>query len=581
MAVLSGDALAGALDALRLDLYPFQREGLQHIASQERMAYMQWSTGTGKTVAAEGTILLKRAEGFDLTLYVVRPNHLEGARRKLLWHTGIEGVVLEGTPAKRIDILDAVGNAAARGEQPVLIMNPEKFSADRDLLTLLVAGRRVLLLFDEAQKRFGNRKTKTYRDACEVLYTAKTEGGIHYPRKGYERPKQIFGVALSATPITRSPDNLFNTVRLLHPGYLGSVNDFNNRYVAWRNQWGQPVEWKNLDDLAARVAPLVHQADKEKDPEIAAQFPAVTEETVFCDMDDRTAYLYGMLQQEYRNIGLASMLSYDEVLAAIGCLQMIVSNPRAVLASAKEREEYEGDLEAFIEYLEDEGVGRRERANDLKEFERLYRRGSEVAMKLRAKIADDSYFADGKKGVETNGKLVVLREYLEEHDGKAVVFTTETRMLDLISEWLDRWEIEHVCYHGALSAKARTAAIDTFREDPEVKVFLSTDAGQDSIDLPEADLTIHYDWPWSWAEVQQRQNRQHRIDSQKDSVRVITLTVPGTVEDRKAEIVARKHGYHEAIFEGAAFEPGEEEQLDYLYVLTGQGRGEDFAEPDA
>ena len=63
---------------------------------------------------------------------------------------------------------------------------------------------------------------------------------------------------------------------------------------------------------------------------------------------------------------------------------------------------------------------------------------------------------------------------------------------------------------------------------------------------------------------------QDRIDSEQESVRTVTLTVPGTVEDRKAEIIERKHGFHQEIFEGGPAEEDEPEQRDYLYVLTGQ-----------
>jgi SNF2 family DNA or RNA helicase len=558
---------------MRIELYPFQREGVEFLRAQERAMYARWDTGTGKTVLAESAILLKREEGFDLTLYVVRPNHLEGARRKLRDHTGIEGHLLTGDKTRRTRTFLAADDAVVEGDQPVLIFNPEKFATDTEMFAELIEGRSVLLILDEAQKRYGNRLTKLYRATCEALYRSKTDRGIHYPRAGYERASRMFGLALSATPITKSPENLFNTVRLLYPGFLGSVNDFNNRYAGPRNQWGEVIYWRNLDRLAEAVAPIVHQVSKE-DPEVKAQFPAVMEETVFCDMDAPTERLYRTLQREYSNVGALSMLDFDEILAAIGCLQMIVSNPRAVLHSAKEREAYEEELEAFAERMEDDGVGVRDKARALREFEKRYRRGSEVALKLRELVGNDAAFTDhDKKGEATNGKLVALREFLEEHDGKAVVFCTEVVIQGLIAEWLAEWGIPYVHYNGAMSAKNRQDAIDAFRTREDIRVFLSTDAGQDSIDLPEASLTIHYDWPWSWAEVQQRQNRQHRIDSEQESVRVVTLAVPATVEDRKAEIVAKKRGYHQAIFEGATAEPDDMTQDDYLYVLTGVSGG--------
>jgi hypothetical protein len=535
---------------------------------------MRWDTGTGKTLAAEGAILLKRAEGYDLSLYVVRPNHIEGARRKLLAHTGLEAIVFDGTPRARERRLVEADDAVADGSQPVLLFNPEKFSTDTEYLSELVEGRRVLVVFDEAQKRYGNRSTQLYRNTAKVLYTSSTGDGIHYPREGYERPSQLFGVAMSATPLTRSPENVFNQIRLIFPGLLGSINDFNNLYVAYRDHWGNVVRWKNLDHLAAAIAPILHQASKE-DPEIAAQFPKqMPPEVAYCDMDRQTARLYAVLQREYADIGYSSLLDYSEILAAIGCLQMIVSNPRAVWESARLRAEYEDERADLIAWLDQNAASAGIKPDvALRDFEKKNKRGSEVALKLVEAVDDDSLFTDtDKSGNLSNGKLINLQEYLEAHDGKAVVFCSEVVMQGIVSGWLTEWGVKHVIYNGTLSRKQATEAIDSFREDDSVRVFLSTDAGQDSIDLPEANLTAHYDLPqdWSWASLTQRDNRQHRIDSDQESVRRVYLTVPGTVEDRKFEVVERKHGFHQAVFEGAEqADEGPPVQEDALYVLTG------------
>lgn len=551
---------------------PFQWEGVKFLANQERAAYFRWDTGTGKTVIAEAAILMKRYEGYDLSLYVVKPNNLEGARRKLKEHTGIEGYVLDGTPKQREKIFLQVDDDVVDGKQPVMILNAEKFSVDTSLFIELITGRSVLLILDEAAK-FGNRKTILYRKTCEVFFKSKTDKGLFYPRKGYERPSKLFSVALSATPITKSPDNLFNTVRLLYPGFLGSVSEFNNLYAGPRNKWNQITYWRNLDHLAKRMTPIVHQVSK-NDPEISSQFPKVMpSETIFCSMDKNSETLYSILQKEYSNVGLLSMLNFDEILAAIGCFQMIASNPRAVLISAQLREDYERDLEAFEEHLDKEGVYGRDRIDEINDFERRFKRGSEVALKLRALVNNDSLFTDkDSRGECINSKLVVLRELLEEHDGKAVVFTTEKVMQDLIAEWLEKWNISYVVYHGGLTQKMKTQSIDWFRygnKGHNYKVFLSTDAGQDSIDLPESSLTIHYDYPWSWSGIQQRENRQHRIDSSQEFVRTITLTVPNTVEDRKVEIIEKKYGYHRALFEGQDVEAEGPTRENWLFVLTG------------
>jgi hypothetical protein len=566
---------------------PFQARGLNFMKSTNRCVYFQWSTGTGKTLAAEGTILVKskegygenKDEGFDLCLYVVKPNNLVNTQRKLKDHTGLTGRILSGTPKRRQTMIAETAAAMVAGEQPILIFNAEKFREDTELLKLLVEDHKLLVIFDEMPTKYANRGTALYKATAEVLYTTfvipqdgKGKGKpLFYPSVKGDRPSEVFYVAMSATPISNSPEDFFNSIRLMDSSIYGSVKDFNNQFVSSRDRWFQIDGWKSLDLMGAMAAHIVHQVDKHTDPEINAQFPTkLPPETVYCDMDSATEKLYAKLQKEYENIKNGSMLDFEEILAAIGTFQMLCSNPRSVLISAKIREEYEAKLDDFLATDPSE--------DEIKEFEKKFRDGSLVALKLRTLVNDDSKFTDeNAKGECIVSKMIELRERIEQNDDKVIVFSTMNQtLLPLISEWLDKWGITHVSYHGGITGHAnKQAIIDEFRTNPDVKVFLSTDAGSDSIDLPEATLTIHYDLPWTKSKITQRENRQDRIDSTKDAVQVVTLAVPFTVEDRKAEILSIKQGYHDSLFNGVISETeGKAVKSDFFYILTGKREGE-------
>lgn len=560
---------------------PFQAVGVNFLRTCERAAYFQWGTGTGKTVAAEAAILIKREsgygpnkdKGFDLSLYACKPNNLWNAQRKLKEHTGLDAFVLVGTPKKREQIFAEVAAAMTRGEQPILIMTAEKYREDGEYLKLLVEDKDVLLIFDEMPSKYRNRTTALYRATAEVLYTSfvvpssgKNKGKkVFYPNADHDRPRGVFYVALSATPIYNSPEDAFNTIRMMDSRIYGSTTNFNNMFVVRRDDWDNVVQWKNLDLMGAMASHIIHLADKETNPEIRAQFPKrLPPETVWCDMDSVTEKLYAKLQGEYADIRNSSVLEMDEILAAIGCLQMICDNPRSVLISADNFEQYLKAREQFLLTNPSQ--------DELVAWEKKNAKGSEVAYKFRKTIGDDSKFTDAdKKGECTATKMVQLRDLIEQHDDKVIVFgTKDETLLPLIGYWFDKWGITYVRYSGALSDRQKQEAQDKFRTDPNVKVFLSTDAGQDSIDLPEASLTIHYNDPWTAATKEQRGNRQHRIDSVKTAVQEKTLSVPGTVEDRKAEIIATKAGYQKA-FQGQIVEQAEEMQKrDFLYILTGE-----------
>lgn len=562
---------------------PFQARGINQMRSADRCFYFAWDTGTGKTLAAEGTILVKREsgygpnkdKGFDVCLISCKPNNLYNTQRKLKEHTGLDATILIGTPKQREKIFAETAAKMQSGAQPILIFTAEKYREDTPWFKLLVEDHNVLAIFDEMPSKYRNRKTALYRATAEVFYTSyvvqnkdkKNEKKIFYPNVNADRPAGIFYVALSGTPIYNSPEDAFNTIRLMDSTVFGTVNNFENLFVGGRDDWGNVIRWKNLDLMGAMCEHIVHMASKETDPDIAAQFPAkLPAETEFCDLDPASEKLYSKLQNEYRSLvkRQGSLLDFDEILAAIGVLQAICSNPRGVLASAKEWDAY---LKARNEFLLTKPSH-----SELVAWEKKNKKGSKVAYKFRHVVGDDSKFTDQDKNGECIvSKLLALRDYVEKHDDKVIVFSDKSDMvLPYISEWFTKWGISHVSYHGELSPKQKQEAQDAFRNDPSIKVFLSTDAGQDSIDLPEASLTCHYSDPWTFASKTQRNNRQHRIDSEKEVVREITLQTPNTVEDRKAEILQIKRGY-QAQFQGQIAEQAEEmRKSDFLYILTGE-----------
>lgn len=576
---------------------PFQATGINFMRQCERCVYFNWSTGTGKTLAAEGTILAKRQEGFALTLYVVKPSNLFNTQAKLHEHTGLESTILTGTPSKRMKTLAAVDEAIERGEQPILIMNAEKLRDDKDAFMMLVEGRSVLTIFDEMPEKYSNRDTALYRATAEVFYTSfstppqgKNAGQkVFYPKAGKDRTSKSFFVAMCATPIRTDPEGVFNCIRMMDSTIYGGIDFFNNLFVAARDQFWRIIKWKNLDFMGAMASHVVHQADKKKDPAIAAQFPEVLPPEIdYCDIDPVTERLYSVLLNELRSLG-ASVLDFDEVLAAIGCLQMLCNNPQAVLDSSIRYETYlcevENDLPLWMKLpcyycrRSDNGkecrhpyVVSKPKAKEVRRWHDRHKHGSEVALKLRTLVDDDSKFTDrDSKGNLVQPKLIKLYERLQEHGDKTIVFCSLNEMgLPYITEWFDVWGISYVTYHGGLTAKQKQEAQDAFRTNPDIQVFLGTDAGKDSIDLPEADLTIHYDEPWSWAGLEQRENRQHRIDSEKQSVQTVTLRIPNTVEDRKAQVIARKKGYHDQVFGGDIADQAEElSKADFEYILFG------------
>jgi SNF2 family DNA or RNA helicase len=68
-----------------------------------------------------------------------------------------------------------------------------------------------------------------------------------------------------------------------------------------------------------------------------------------------------------------------------------------------------------------------------------------------------------------------------------------------------------VTIHGGMARESRLNAQEAFRNDPEVKVLLATDAAGEGINLQRAHLMVNYDLPWNPNRLEQRFGRIHRI----------------------------------------------------------------------
>jgi superfamily II DNA/RNA helicase len=62
-----------------------------------------------------------------------------------------------------------------------------------------------------------------------------------------------------------------------------------------------------------------------------------------------------------------------------------------------------------------------------------------------------------------------------------------------------------------MGREERTTTQESFRQDPEVKVLLATDAAGEGINLQRAHLMVNYDLPWNPNRIEQRFGRIHRI----------------------------------------------------------------------
>jgi SNF2 family DNA or RNA helicase len=161
---------------------------------------------------------------------------------------------------------------------------------------------------------------------------------------------------------------------------------------------------------------------------------------------------------------------------------------------------------------------------------------------------------------------------MEKHPNeKIVIFSRLAGYIQPVFEkFFQKWGVTYRIFRG--TDKQRQEAKDQFRNDPSIQILLSSDAGSDSIDLPEASVAVDFDLPLKYSTKIQRRNRIHRVNSIFKYVTFYTLMMVNSIEKRIEEIVNRKEGFHRGIFKGEIADEALSARMtidDLMYILTG------------
>ena len=438
---------------------------------------LQWDTGAGKTVGASLVAQkLLDEDLIDLALFFVKKNKIVDWKDFLSTQTRVEVRMND----KERDARKALYNQWIHERPPqAVVLNYEKARAPRkdpqggvsylgtDLKDLqqLVKGRRVLFVFDEAHT-LRNTSNKTSRGVKSLIKSAK----------------EARALGLTATPLVTDPYNLYGIFKALVPGLPRvSTNkaDFELEYASdvRLGRFGEYVsEWQNLEVLGRRVEAFTHVAMK-TDPEIACQFPQMVEKTITLELSDQDRGLYRLLTKAARE-------GYDEEenlrnVQSLTALRTVCCTPTALRHLNS----------TIVDQLVDQ-----------------------------EKINLDSLT------IESSTKWEWIRGLVEEiiaRKEKVVLFTFWANIvLKEYAEAFKRLGVPVWTYTGALGAQERADVVQQFNQTQEGGVLLSSDAGQDGINI-YAPYLIHIETPHTYTEYKQRSDRIHRSDSHRYGINTV------------------------------------------------------------
>lgn len=291
-----------------------------------------------------------------------------------------------------------------------------------------------------------------------------------------------YKVALTGTPVENRLSELWSIMDFLNSGYLGSANDFHQRFVQPIEKFRSPEETERLKRL---IQPFVLRRVK-TDPTVISDLPEKIESKVFCNLSSEQATLYEAVVRD-----LLEKIENSEgierkglVLATILRLKQVCNHP--------------------AQHLQDKSV--------------LPQR---------------------------SGKLIRLGEMLQEvlDDGdKALVFTQFAEMGKLITQYLrDTFTCEVLFLYGQTPKKQRDVMIQKFQSEKQGPAIfvLSLKAGGLGLNLTAANHVFHYDRWWNPAVENQATDRVFRI-GQRKNVQVHKFVCLGTLEERIDQMIEQK-----------------------------------------
>lgn len=296
-------------------------------------------------------------------------------------------------------------------------------------------------------------------------------------------------LTLTGTPIENSVMELWSQFNFLMPGFFGSMKEFERDYIRPRGKRGFKKKRPDYGLLRRQTRTFILRRLKQN---VAKELPPKTEQTLYCEMNERQNILYQSILEIVRQqvkdkisaggIKGAKIAIFDALLK----LRQVCCDPRLSPLSGTDPPR-SAKFELFMQTITD-----------------IVREGHRV-----------------------------------------LVFSQFVKMLNLMHEDLEKLNIPYLQLDG--SSKNRDLLVAKFQQSDAYPVFLiSLKAGGTGINLTAADYVIHFDPWWNPAVEAQATDRAYRI-GQKNRVLVYKLITRNSIEEKIVELQKNKQALAENI----------------------------------
>lgn len=296
-------------------------------------------------------------------------------------------------------------------------------------------------------------------------------------------------LVITGTPLENKLLDLYSIVQFLDQKFLAPQWEFSYQHCIFDSKHKNKIRgYYNLQSLKNRLNSLLIRREKQ---EVFEQLPNVIQKDIFVSLSDEQANLHASFAR-----GIASILA--------------------------------------------------------KKFKTTYdwQKLMHLLTNMRM-VCDSSYLID--KETHWSPKLIELKDILIEkldvknNNRKIIIFSEWVTMLGLISDMLKKEGITYTMLTGKVPVKKRGALIKEFEENPDCRVFLSSESGGTGLNLQVADTVINFELPWNPAKKNQRIGRIDRIGQQKQKLYVFNLLSYNSIEIKIAAGLFLKQNLFESV----------------------------------
>ena len=305
------------------------------------------------------------------------------------------------------------------------------------------------------------------------------------------RIRSDYSLILSGTPLENKLEELYSIVQLVDQYLLGPYYAFRQEHIQTTDS-GKVTGYKGLNKVGDCVKSVLLRRRK---ADVSIQLPERTDQNLFVPMTKE--------QREIHD-------EYKEMVARI--------------------------------------VIKWQKTHFLSETDR---RRLLTGLSMMRMVCDSTYILDQKTRSDTkvDETMNIIDSIVSSREGKVVIFSGWERMTRLIASELDARGILYSNLSGSVPSEKRKDLIDRFTDDPQVRVFLSTDAGATGLNLQSASFVVNLDLPWNPAVLEQRIGRIFRL-GQKRNIQVINLVAIGTIEEQMLSKLKFKTDLFDGVLNG-------------------------------